>query len=131
MIRLALGNGHRQHDADRSHQHRSNHKHGAPAEMVGDHAGYRPCQQNPQQQTAHDSSDHAAARLFRRQVCGQWNQDLHRDGTEAHQQRNQQEHIGLISERRAQQAGNRHQRGGDHQPTVFQQIAQRHQEEQA
>ncbi|MNL25441.1 hypothetical protein D3C87_1469230 [compost metagenome] len=86
VIRLALGNGHRQHDADRGHQYRCNHKHRPPAEMVSHQAGHRTRQQNPQQQTTHDPADHPTARLFRRQVRGQRNQDLHRHRTETHQQ---------------------------------------------
>ncbi|MNO92669.1 hypothetical protein D3C76_842500 [compost metagenome] len=131
VVRLALGNGHRQHDADRSHQQCSNHEHCPPTEMIGHHAGHRSRQQDPQQQAAHDPADHAAARFFRRQVRGQRNQDLHRHRAEAHQQRNQQEHVRLIGERRAQQTGNRHQGGDDHQPAVFQQVTQGHEEEQA
>ncbi|MNN19495.1 hypothetical protein D3C81_1327390 [compost metagenome] len=131
VIRLALGHRQRQYHADRRHQCGSNHEHRAPTQMVGDHARHRPCQQNTQQQTAHDPADHSATGFFRRQVCRQRNQNLHRHRTEAHQQRDQQKHIRLIGKRRRQQAGNRHHGGDDHQPAVLQQITQRHQKEQA
>ncbi|MNN25774.1 hypothetical protein D3C81_1392610 [compost metagenome] len=100
VIRLTLGNGHGQHDADGRHQHRGNHKHRAPPEVVGHHAGHRPGQQNAEQQTAHDPAHHTATGFFRRQVRGQRNQDLHRHRTEPHQQRNQQKHVRLIGKRR-------------------------------
>ena len=99
--------------------------------MIGHHAGHRSRQQNPQQQATHDPADHAAARFFRREVRGQWNQDLHRHRAKTRRQRNQHKHVRLIGERRAQQAGNRHQGGDDHQPAVFQQVTQRYEEEQA
>jgi hypothetical protein len=131
VIGLALGYRQGEHDADRRHQQRRDHKHRAPAKMIGHDTGHRSRQQNPQQQTAHDAADDPATCLFRRQMRCQRNQDLHRYRAEPHQQRDQQEHVRLIGERSAQQAGDGHHRGDDHQPAVLQQIAQRHQEEQA
>ncbi|MGF6331843.1 hypothetical protein ABH909_004721 [Pseudomonas sp. BS3782 TE3695] len=131
MIRLALGDGQGQNHADGRHQYRSDDEHRTPAEVVGYYAGYRSSQQNPQQQTTHDTADHAAARFFGRQMSGQWNQDLYRHRAEPHQQRDEQKHVRLVGERRAQQTGNRHHGGDDHQTAVFQQITQRHQKEQA
>jgi hypothetical protein len=99
--------------------------------VVGHHAGHRPRQEDPQQQPAHDPAHHAAARFGWRQVGGQGNEDLHRHRTEPDQQRNQEKGIGCGGERGPQQAGDGHQGGGDHQATVFQEVAQGHQEKQA
>ena len=131
VIGLALGDCQHQHHADKRHQCGGRHEHRTPAEVVGHHARHRPCQQDAQQQAAHDAADHPAPGFGRRQVCGQRNQDLHRDGTETDQQRHQQEQVRLFDKRRTQQAGDRHDGGGDHQLAVFQQVAQRHQEKQA
>ena len=69
--------------------------------------------------------------LVRREVGGERNQDLHGHGTEADQQRDHEEPARRMSEGRGAKARDRHQRGGDHQLAVFQQVAERHEEEQA
>jgi len=129
--RLTLGNGEHQHQADGGHQHGCGDEHRPPAKVVGHHAGHRAGQENPQQQAAHDPAHHPAAGFLGGQVRGQGNQNLHRHRTEADQQRHQEKGIGLLGKGRAQQAGNRQHGGADHQPAVFQQVTQGHQEEQA
>ncbi len=124
-------NGGGDHQADQQHQAGSHQVHRAPAELAGHQAGQRPGQQDAQQQAAHDVADHAAAAGLRRQVGRQRDQHLHRHRAQADQQRQAEEQAGLGGERGRQQAEQGGGGGDQHQPAAFQQVGQRHQEQQA
>jgi hypothetical protein len=114
----------RHHDSGRAEHH-------APAEMAGHYARNRPRQQDAEQQATHDVADHTATRFVGRQVRRQRNQDLHGNRTEADQQRDSQKRARLTRHGSQRETDDGDERRCDHQLAVFQQVAERDEEEQS
>ncbi len=120
-----------QHHGQQQHQRRGDPEHGLPAAEAGQHAGHRPRHHNPQQQAADHLANGLAARRFRRQVGRERHQHLGHHGAQPDRQRRQQELPGRVGVRGQRQRGAGGDQAAHDQAPVLEQVAQRHDEQQA
>ena len=125
----------RQHQRHQ-HHHRAHRRgrdqvHRPPAEFAGDQRGDRPRQQDADQHPAHDGADALPAPVFRREMRGERQDHLRPDGREAEQERRGDEDRGVWCCRRNQQARDQAAEHQKDQRLVFDEIAERHQEQQS
>jgi hypothetical protein len=99
----------------------------ACARKACDRAG----QHDAAEQAAHDIADNATARRIRRHVGGEGDKHLHGDRAHADAERRDQEQRRCRGEGCADQGEGGEQDQGQHELAVFQQIAERHDQQQA
>ena len=130
-LRPPLRQQHQPGDHQHSDQRAGQAEDAAPADIVGKEARGRPGQQDAGQKSAHHVADDGAALVRRGQIGGERHQHLRggrRDADEQHRREQRRQ------ARRQRQAGQRHEigrHGEEDQPAVLDDVAERHQQDEA